>query len=65
MVLVHVEIAARREFEIEAAVPRDLLEHVIEEADARGDLRLAAPVEIQPQADVGFFCRSVAVSLFS
>ena len=34
VVLVHVEIAACDQIEIERPVPRDLLEHVIEEADA-------------------------------
>ena len=53
------------EIEIEAAVARDLLEHVIEESNAGGDLRLAAPVEIQPQANVGFFRGSLRSPLFS
>ena len=58
VVLVDIEIAARDEIEIEAAVPRDLLEHVIEEANARIDARLAAAVEIQLQPDIRFpwFC---------
>src|SRR5271156_5237494 len=55
MVLVHIQIAARREIHIQPAVARDLLQHVIEESNSRRDLRLAAAIEVQPQADVGFF----------
>src|SRR5262249_8331670 len=45
-----VEIAVRLQRQIERAVPRDELEHVIEEADSRGNL-VAAPAldrELQP-----------------
>ncbi len=35
MVLVHIEIAARADLQIEAPMARNLLEHVIEEANAR------------------------------
>ena len=54
VVLVHVQIAARDQIEIERAVPRDLLEHVIEKADAGINARCSAAVEIQFQLDAGF-----------
>jgi hypothetical protein len=54
VVLVDVEVATRDEIEVESAVPRDLLEHVVEEANAGVDARLAAPIKIQLQAHVGF-----------
>ena len=54
VMLVHVEVAAGDEFQIEAAVARDLFEHVIEEADAGINVRLAASIEIELQTDIGF-----------
>src|SRR5688572_5581153 len=47
VVLVHVEIARRLECQIEAAVPREQLEHVIEEPDAGPDVIAAAAVDCQ------------------
>ena len=40
--------------EVDQAVPGELLEHVIEKADAGRDLRGAAAVEIDPAGDPGF-----------
>ena len=54
VVLVHVQVAASDEFEIERAMAGDLFEHVVEEANARIDVRLAAAVEIELHADIGF-----------
>ena len=45
VVLIDVEIAGGGDPEIVCAVPRDQLQHVIEEADARAHLIRAAPVE--------------------
>ncbi len=59
MVLVYVEVAFGFEFEIEAAVAGDLFEHVVEEADARGDFGLALAVEVEAEGDVGFLRGSV------
>jgi hypothetical protein len=52
--LVHIEIAASVDFEIERAVARNQFEHVIEEADSGGDARPSASIQIQLQPDVGF-----------
>ena len=41
VVLVHVEIAARGEFQIHGAVPRHERQHVIEKRDVRRDFRAA------------------------
>ena len=58
VVLIDVEIAARREVEIERAVAGDLFEHVVEETNARGDAGFALAVEIQAQAmSVSFVVR--------
>ena len=46
VVLVYVEVAFGFQFEVEAAVAGDLFEHVVEEADARGDFRVALAVEV-------------------
>ena len=54
VVLVHVQVTACDQIEIERPVPRDLLEHVIEKADAGVNVRLSAAVEIQLQLDAGF-----------
>ena len=47
VVLIHVEIARRLQRQIEAAVPREQLQHVIEEADAGRDRRTSRAVEDQ------------------
>ena len=52
VVLIDVQIALRFDFQIDGAVPRDEIEHVIEEANAGRDCGCAAPVEIQMQTDV-------------
>src|SRR6266849_8523897 len=54
--LIHVEIAARIHVQIKRAVPRNQLEHMIEESDSRSDARLSAAIQIQLQADVGLVC---------
>jgi hypothetical protein len=56
MMLVHVQIAASVQIEIEGAVARDEFQHVVKEADAGGDASLAAPVQVQFLADVGLVC---------
>jgi len=43
MMLVHIEITAGVHVEVKRAVARNQLEHVVEEADSRGDARLSAP----------------------
>ena len=52
MVLVDVEIALTRELEIEAAVAREQLEHVIEEANAGRDLVFAGALDGERQIDL-------------
>ena len=42
VVLIDVQVAIGAQGEVESAVPGEQLEHVIEEADAGGDLVLAA-----------------------
>ena len=67
VVLVHVEIAVALEFEIECAVAREQLQHVIEEADAGGDLVLAAAFdrELDRDARLGGVALKDAVRLRS
>ena len=54
VVLVDVEIAFGGDGEIECAVAREEIEHVIEKTDAGGDFGFAAAVEREAEADVGF-----------
>ena len=54
--LINVEISFGFECEIEGAVARDQIEHVIEEADAGGHARATAPIKIDADADIGFIC---------
>src|SRR5208282_3238603 len=49
VMLIHVQVALGGEAEIEAAVTRDEVEHVIKEGNARGNDGLAATIEIQTQ----------------
>src|SRR3989442_15118268 len=53
VVLVHVEVAPRGDLEVEECVARQRLEHVVEEADARLDLRPAAAIETHPHPHFG------------
>jgi hypothetical protein len=55
VVLVDIEIAFGGEFEIEAAMLCEKLEHVVEEADAGRDLVGAFAFEAKFAADLGFF----------
>ena len=52
VMLIDVEIALRLQREIEAAVAREQLQHVIEEADAGADVVPALPVDRQPPLDL-------------
>ena len=45
VVLIDVEIARRLQRQVEAAVPREQLEHVVEEADAGADVVAALAVD--------------------
>ena len=51
---VDVQVALGAHGQVEQAVAGEGGEHVVEEADAGGDVRLPRPVEIQGQGDVGF-----------
>ena len=53
VVLVDVEVALRRDADVDQAVARELLQHVVEEADAGRDLGLARAVEGDGDDDVG------------
>ena len=53
VMLIDIEIARRRDVQIEPAVPREELEHVIQEADAGADAVLSLSIEPQCQRDGG------------
>src|SRR6516225_6031818 len=55
VVLVNLEIAGGLETQIEAAVARDEIQHVIEETNSRRDVRLAAAIEAEAQIDLRLF----------
>src|ERR1700674_3439302 len=61
VVLVHVQIAYRREFQIESAVPGKELQHVVEKTDSRGDLVLSATFNGERSPNLRF--RGLAVEL--
>ena len=54
MVLVDVEIAIAHQLKIESAMPREQLQHVIEEANAGGNLVSAATFDGQCECDARF-----------
>ncbi len=61
VVLVHVQIAVGVQLQIEAAVLGEQLQHVVEEADAGGDLVAAAAFDLQRAADsASLWCRAGA-----
>jgi division protein CdvB (Snf7/Vps24/ESCRT-III family) len=49
-----VQVALGLDRQVDHAVARDLVQHVVEEADAGGELGNAAAVEIEDDADLRF-----------
>jgi hypothetical protein len=54
VMLIHVEIAFRLDFQIEGTVPRDQFEHVVQEAYAGANLCLPAAIEVKAQTNICF-----------
>ena len=54
VVLIDVEVAFRGDGEIECTVARDEVEHVVEKANAGGDLDLPRPSRLRRKLDLGF-----------
>ena len=59
VVLIDVEVAVGLQRQVEAAVPGEQLQHVVEEADAGGDVVAALAVDRQAAADVGLLRAAV------
>src|SRR5215471_7787455 len=53
VVLVDIQVAAGRKFQIESAVAREQFEHVVEEADAGGNFIFSSPIDSESEANVG------------
>src|SRR4051812_23248225 len=54
VVAVNVQVALRLDFEVQHAVARDLIEHVLEEGQAGGELGNAPPVQVELHPDLRF-----------
>jgi hypothetical protein len=54
VVAVDVQVAPGFDLEVDQPVPCDLVQHVVEEADARGELRLAGAVQVDARCDLRF-----------
>jgi hypothetical protein len=54
VVLIHVQVAHRRELQIESAVPSKEIQHVVQEADPCGDLVLSSSLDRESNRDLGF-----------
>ncbi len=52
---VDMQVALGRDVDVDQRMPRDLVQHMIEEADAGRNVRYAGPVEIDADLDGGFF----------
>src|SRR5271166_5994435 len=55
VVLVHVEIAVRLQLQVERAVARNQLQHMVEKTDSAADLGATVAFDGQRDANVGFF----------
>jgi hypothetical protein len=53
VMLIHVEIADGAQVQVECAMARDKVQHVVKKTNARGHLRFAVAIEAKFQADVG------------
>jgi hypothetical protein len=56
VVMVDVQITLGFDHDVDARMPREQVEHMIEKANAGCDRCAAGPVEIDFDLDVGFFC---------
>jgi len=54
VVAVNVQVALGLDVEVNQAMTRDLVEHVVKEPNARGQLGLAAAVEVDLDGNLGF-----------
>src|ERR1700753_4160566 len=54
VVVVDMKVAVRFDFEVEKAVARDLVEHMVEKRHARGKLLLAGAVQVELHTDLRF-----------
>jgi hypothetical protein len=61
--LVHIEVAAGFEFQIESAVVREQLEHVIEETDSRRNLVSAPALNRERELDVRLLAQPLDAAL--
>jgi hypothetical protein len=53
VVVVDVQVALRLDLEVDHRVPRQLVEHVVEEADPGAAVARAGPVEVERDRDLG------------
>jgi hypothetical protein len=54
VVLIHIQITHRRELQIESAVPREELQHVVKETNSRRNLILSAAFNRERNPNLGF-----------
>jgi hypothetical protein len=59
VMLIHIQVALGPECQIERAMSRDKVQHVVQKADSSGHAGNAAAIQIQPDADVCFVGFSV------
>jgi hypothetical protein len=62
---VDVQIALGFDVQVHHAVARHLVEHVLEERDAGGELRHASPVQVELDADLRLLGVSAGLAPFS
>src|ERR1700736_4276171 len=61
VMLVHIEVASRREFQIHRSVACHKCQHVIEKWNSRRDFCAALSIEIQAHQDVCFSCGTAQI----
>ena len=59
VVVIHRQVAARLDFQIDQSMPAKQLQHVVQERDAGVDLATTGSVEVERHSDVGFTCLAV------
>jgi hypothetical protein len=62
MVCVYMQVTGARDLEIEQAVPRKEIQHMVQESDPRRNLRLSSAIEVDHYPNVGFACSSSFVA---
>src|SRR6266511_993684 len=65
VVIVDMQVPGGPDLQVEESVARDVVQHMIEETDPRGDVPFTLPVNFQHEIDLGFRCLTMNLRIAS